>query len=135
MTEENLDKIAAEVGFELADTIKRGESNKEKIKNKAKELERTLTKVLGILIEDGLYAYAIWLESEGETEITNKSFELLKDKTKLIENSYTNNKEKLRKAIIEEISTSIEKTLLARQLIERMLVYARYRAKALQKGD
>jgi len=135
MTEENLDKIAAEIGFELADTIKRDEIDKEKIKNKAKELERTLTKALGILIEDGLLAYAIWLESEDETEIIDQSFRLLKDKTKLIENNYTNNKEKLRKAILKEISTSIEKTLLARQLLERMLVYARYRAKALQKGD
>ncbi len=121
----NLDKIAAEVGFELAD-------NK---KDSAKEFERTVTKALGILIEDGLFAYAIWLESEGETEIINKSFKLLEDKTKLIKNDYTNNKEKLREAILEEISTSIEKTLLARQLLERMLVYARYRAKALQKGD
>ena len=125
MTEENLDKIAAEVGFELAD-------NK---KDSAKEFERTVTKALGILIEDGLFAYAIWLESEDEKEIIDKSFELLKDKTKLIENNYTNNKEKLREATLKEISPSIEKTLLARQLLERMLVYARYRAKAMQKGD
>jgi len=125
MTEENLDKIAAEVGFELAD-------NK---KDSAKEFERTVTKALGILIEDGLFAYAIWLESEDEKEIIDKSFELLKDKTKLIENNYTNNKEKLREATLKEISPSIEKTLLARQLLERMLVYARYRAKAIQKGD
>ncbi len=125
MTEENLDKIAAEVGFELAD-------NK---KDSAKEFERTVTKALGILIEDGLFAYAIWLESEDEKEIIDKSFELLRDKTKLIKGDYNKNKEKLREATLKEISPSIEKTLLARQLLERMLVYARYRAKALQKGD
>ena len=127
----NLDQISAEMGFALVDRLNKI-TDKEK---KAKELERTLTKALGILIEDGLFAYAIWLESEDEKEIIDKSFELLKDKANLIVRDYGNSKEKLRKAILEEIASDIQKTLLARQLLERMLIYARYRAKALQKGD
>ncbi len=125
VTEYNLDRISAEIGFELA------ESNK----NRAKDFERIITKALGILIEDGLFAYAIWLESENEKSIIDSSYKLLKDKLKLIKNNYESKKEKLRKAILEEISSSIQKTLLARQLLERMLIYARYRAKALQKGS
>ncbi len=123
VTEYNLDRISAEIGFELA------ESNK----NRAKDFERTITKALGILIEDGLFAYAIWLESENEKSIIDSSYKLLKDKLKLIKNNYESEKEKLRKAILEEISSSIQKTHLARQLLERMLIYARYRAKALQE--
>jgi hypothetical protein len=121
----NLDQISAKIGFDLAD----------KNKSKAKEFERVVTKALGILIEDGLLAYAIWLESEDERDVIDYSFTLLKNKIKLIKKDYGNNTEKLRKAILDEITPHIQKTLLARQLLERMLVYARYRAKATQKGD
>ena len=121
----NLDRISAKIGFELA------ESNK----NRTKDFERIVIKALGILIEDGLFAYSIWLEKENEKSIIDSSYKLLKDKLKLVKNNYENRKEKLRKAILEEISPSIQKTLLARQLLERMLVYARYRAKTLQKGS
>jgi len=121
----NLDQISAEIGFKLADENK----------SRAKEFERIVTKALGILVEDGLLAYAIWLESEKESEIINSSFELLKEKIGIIQKNYNNNIEKLRKAILKEIAPDIQKTLLARLLLERMLIYARYRAKALQKGD
>ncbi len=122
----NLDNIAAEIGFKLAEVNK----------DNAKDFERIITKALGILVEDGLLAYAIWLESEDEEkiidEIINKSYDLLKDKMGLIKNDY-NGKDKLRKAILYEISRDIRKTLLARQLLERMLTYAKYRAKAIVK--
>ncbi|WP_457753985.1 hypothetical protein [Thermococcus sp.] len=97
----------------------------------AKEYYKVTTKALGILIEDGPFAYSIWLESEGKEPhriIELISLELLK-RTNLVSES----NKKLRESILEEISTSLEKTLLARQLLERMLIYARYRAKALQK--
>jgi len=118
----NLDKLSAEMGFELANEHK----------NDAKEFERTVTKALGILIEDGLLAYSIWLEKEGELKIIDKSFKLLKSAG--IIKDENSSKDKLRKAALI-ISENIDTTLLARQLLERMLVYARYRAKALQKGD
>jgi len=127
MTESNLDKISAEAGFELAD----------KNRDKAKDFERIVTKALGILIEDGLFAYAIWLESEDKSDIIDSSFELIKEKAGIIQGDYDSVRrpEKLRKAILSEIASDMQKTLLARQLLERMLVYARYRAKALQKGE
>lgn len=123
----NLDQVSAKIGFDLA----------EKNKERAKEFERIVTKALSILVEDGLLAYAIWLESEDESEVINCSFELLKNRTNIIQKDYNDVKdiEKLRKAILEEIAVDIQKTLLARQLLERMLIYARYRAKALQKGS
>ena len=122
----NLDQISAEIGFDLA----------EKNKERAKEFERIVTRALGILVEDGLLAYAIWLESEEESKIIKSSFDLLKDKVGIIQKEYKDVKdtEKLRKAILEEITSDIQKTLLARQLLEKMLIYARYRAKALQKS-
>ena len=41
------------------------------------------------------------------------------------------NKNDLIEAILD-ISNELQKTILAKQLLERMLIYARYRAKALQ---
>jgi len=129
VSEHNLDMVAAEVGFKLAETFKS--------KNDAEKLENLITKSLGILIEDGLFACAVWLESRSDkekeyaTEISNKCMELLKDeRIKLARNETASLRE-----ITLSISDSIQKTLLGRQLLERMLIYARYRAKALQKGE
>lgn len=129
--ESNLDKVSAEIGFDLAESFKD--------KDDAKKLETTVTKALGVLIEDGLFAYTVWLESQGKseekyaTEISKKSLDLLRDSRVNL-----TKKNMLRDAVLE-ISENIQKTLLARQLLERMLVYARYRAKArakvLQKGE
>ena len=95
----------------------------------AKEMERIINKSLGILIEDGLFAYAIWLESENKDPhkvIIVSSLKILSD-TNLV-----SNQDNLRDVMLE-IAKSLHKTFLARQLLERMLVYARYRAKALQE--
>ncbi len=100
----------------------------------AKDFEREINKALGILIEDGLFAYSVWLESEDKSThrvVRVVSLLLLKDSSiELL--SYSND---LREGISNEISLDIKKTLLARQLLERMLIYARYRAKALQTGS
>jgi len=135
LTKEIFEKII----IENIEKIKNNKKQEEKFfklkqnppKFDAKELERVVTKALGILIEDGAFAYTVWLESEGgdiHKVISIASVKLL-DKA-----SVTSKKESLREAILE-ISKNIQKTLLARQILERMLVYARYRAKALQKGD
>ncbi len=61
----NLDKICAEYGFKILENVEEIENNKGK-SDKAKDFEREITKALGILMEDGLFAYAIWLESKKE---------------------------------------------------------------------
>ncbi|WP_202319140.1 hypothetical protein [Archaeoglobus neptunius] len=120
-----IDKISAKIGFDLAKKFTN--------KDDADKLETIVTKAIGVLIEDGLLAYVIWLKSRGEkerkyaTEILNKSKDLIR------ELDLATTDDPIDMAL--EISSSIEKTLLARQLLERMLVYARYRAKALQKGE
>ena len=131
VTEQNLDRISAEMGFKLA---KNFESEDD-----ARKLENLVTKALGVLIEDGLFAYVIWLKSRSENEkkycrkIIEVSSNLLKDERIALASKDDNSKDLQDMAL--DISTDIQKTLLARQLLERMLTYARYRAKALQKGD
>lgn len=127
ISKSHTDKISAEIGFRLAEMFK---NNKED----AGKLETLVTKAIGVLIEDGLLAYVIWLKSRGDKEkkyavkVLDKSKELLQGRLKL-----TTANDPIQMAL--EISSSIEKTFLARQLLERMLVYARYRAKAIQKEE
>jgi len=122
-TKPPVDKILAEVGFDLAENFKE--------KDDAGKLETIINKAIGVLIEDGLLAYVIWLKSREKkeekytTKILKKTEDLLRERLKL-----TTENDPINMAL--EISSSIEKTLLARQLLERMLVYARYRAKSLR---
>jgi len=99
-----------------------------------KSYEREINKALGILIEDGLFAFAIWLESENKEPhkvIKETSFHILKNEhINLIKNSND-----LKNAVLNEISTDLQKLLLARQILERMLIYARYRAKSLNNSN
>ncbi len=128
MMECNLDRVSAQIGFDIPEQFKRKED--------FEKLETIANKALGVLIEDSLFAYAVWLKSRSEKEkkyaerIENKSLKLLKSKDVSL-----TDKNDLITAIRDDITTSIHKTLLARQLLERMLVYARYRAKALQSGS
>lgn len=118
----NLDKLAAESGFNLVEKCK--EDDRE-----LKELERVINKSLGILIEEGLFAYSIWLESEQENVIEEYSRKLIN------EAKISQSNRSLREIILHEISKDIQKMILTRQLLERMLIYARYMAKAIQKGE
>ncbi len=147
MSLESLDKIAAEYGFTLCDVfkenIKKLTDKSEKTKatsddsgayndNIYKELEREINKALGILIEDGPFAYSIWLESENKEPhraIMTQSLTILRNK-----NISLIDKNNLRDGILKDIASDINKLLLTKQVLERMLIYARYRAKALQKS-
>jgi|Deesub1362A_J573_1020465.scaffolds.fasta_scaffold01573_6 hypothetical protein len=115
------------------------EQMKERVdKNK---IESLITKMLGVLQEDGLYAFALYAKSKSPNSAEEKKSQeaitadvvyketkaLLKDKKiKLL-----NNKTELLEAIRESLGDDLEKLFFAKELVERMLVYARYHAKAL----
>ncbi len=125
INQSNLDLTSAKIGFSIVEQFKQ--------KDDFDKLENVSTKALGVLIEEGLLAYFVWLESRGERE--KKYAEVIRDKSlELLKNAKLTEKNNSIDAALD-ISSNIQKTLLARQLLERMLVYARYRAKALQKGS
>lgn len=129
----NLDKIVAEVGFKLAENFKD--------KDDVKKFENVVTKALSVLVEDGLFAFAVWLKSREDMikyseKIINACLELLKNRLQIITTEITTeNSEVFIDIISNNISESLEKTLFVKQLLERMLIYARYRAKAFQKSS
>lgn len=116
--------------------------------------ETTITKALGVLQEDGVYAFFIYLCSKGDAKnltISDETFRFLKERRifdneepikKYKEYSATPNKEtkkeKLRlymntltDVIRTDLANDLDKLLFAKELLERALVYARYHAKAL----
>jgi len=108
------------------------EINRPEEKNKIMSM---VNKALGVLMEDGLYAFALYTKSEsgdGKAEevtakyLYEKTYALLKDG----EISLITNTDYL-SAIRDELANSVDKLLLAKELVERTLVYARYHAKAL----
>lgn len=112
---ELLDMKCAEYGYEIAG----------KVKDKAK-----IIKALGVLQEDGVYALFLYLKAKEGQDFIDTSFALLKDDA-VLKNPIkeTDPLEGVR----ERFKGSLDDLLLAKMLLERTLVYARYHAEA--EGD
>ena len=106
---ENLDFMCAKYGEELTGIT---------------DDENLLRKSLGVLQEDGLYAFTIYLEKEGKSEV-RKAIERFLRKRKMIKEG-----EDLKN---QEIYTNLYRLLLLKSIIERMLVYAIYHIRAGKK--
>lgn len=130
---EILDMKCAEYGNKIVEEI--GDASE---KNK---IESMITKALGVLQEDGVYAFALYTKSksgDGGVEkrtariVHEKACNLLKDdKINLLPGSGNNFLDDLR----SHLATDIDKLFLAKELLERTLVYARYHAKALDSAS
>ncbi|SNR89565.1 hypothetical protein [Desulfurobacterium atlanticum] len=97
--------------------------------------ETEITKALGILVEDGPFAYMIWLKSqdrEPHRAMLIQTARILAE-LKVIEKIETNEnlKERIEKAFLN-LSGKLPKLLFAKTVLEKMLIYARYKAKAME---
>jgi len=128
----NLDQSCMKAGFSFADeTIKSFDED-------ATKSEILLTKSLGVLQEQGIYAFFLFCKSrpKAEKKSAEKVIEitegLFKTDLGLIE---ANNRDILN-VIREDLASSsnFDKLLLATQILEKALIYARYHAKA-RKND
>lgn len=129
---EILDMKCAEYGNKIVSEI-------ENAAKEGKKIEVVITKTLGVLQEDGVYAFALYSKSksgDGNTEkktamlIYNKTFELLKaDKIGILPERCNDFLLGIRQSLAE--GKDLDKLFLAKELLERTLVYARYHAKAL----
>jgi hypothetical protein len=136
-----LDSLCAEYGNKIIDKIKNKIKINEKIKSSDKnKVESLITKALGILQENGVYAFALYLKTKsgnkGVEEITASEIlqnlcELLEsDRVKLLEGDCG----EFLSLIRQRLANNLDKLLLVKELLERTLVYARYHVKALEKN-
>jgi hypothetical protein len=124
-TQKNLDRLAAKYAQEV-------------IKNSKDEdidIENTVTKALGVLQENGVYACFLYLmakeDEKREKVVVNNMLGLL-DELNFgwgKPNNPSDNKEVL-EYIINKVMVDLERLLLAKETLEQMLIYARYGAKA-----
>ena len=113
MGHDNLDFTAAKLGFKIVETAK-----------KPKETETLINKSLRVLSSSGVYALWLFLRSENGDKnidfvdiITQFGTKLdgISDEDKII-----------------NLSNNIQNLLFAKEVLEKTLVYARYRAKAMK---
>lgn len=127
---ENLDRLCADYGYKFADGIK------DKFNDDAKKAESLITKALGVLQEQGLYAFGLFCESRGSTEkpgadkLKEIALELLKS-LNLANNSDL--LEEIRKD--NGLASKLDNLILAIQVLEKSLIYARYHAKAFSESS
>jgi len=114
------------MSFELVQAIK-GKNNKiSKYKN-------AIDKSLGVLMNDGVYAYYIYVNSEEIDDVFIDKIEGLKKFIKI--NGENKDNQKLDEKYFQSLSEDLEKLLFFRELLEKVLIYARYHAKAELKGS
>jgi hypothetical protein len=138
----NLDQLCARFGYQMAQRV-----NKEFLK--ASDTENLITKSLGVLQEDGVYAFFLYLASQIKEKKGDKK-DRLSEAARILANQATHllqhewlsliqagGGDDAYKRAMEEIrredglASRLNDLLLAKRLLEQALIYARYHAKAL----
>ncbi len=100
------------------------------------QFETEITKALGVLVEDGPFAYMIWLKSQDKEPHRAMLIQTARilQKLNLIRKIKHDDdlREKIEDAFLNEISSDLTKTLFTKTILEKMLIYGRYKAKAMQ---
>lgn len=123
MTHLNLDQLAACQAQEIVNTG-------------GAEIENPVTKALGVLQEQGVYACILYLLANKHQYILTPLYKLVGDLPGLQENEKipdenTDAKEVL-KYYSDVICENLDTLLLVKELYEQTLIYARYGAKAVE---
>jgi len=128
----NLDRLAAQHAQEI---IRRAVEEKNAESGK---IDNSVTKALGVLQENGVYACFLYLlAKEGDIGkvVVDELLNLLQGLgfkwDKPMKNGQPDlSAEAVLKHITEKVTVDLERLLLAKETLEQMLIYARYGAKA-----
>jgi hypothetical protein len=126
----NLDRLAAQHAQAL-------------IKDANDDIETTVTKTLGVLQEDGVYACFLYLlarEKENGKATVKEMLNLLEGLgfgwNKPMKNGQVDlSPDVVLKHITDHVTQDLERLLLTKETLEQMLIYARYGAKARQESE
>jgi len=128
-TQVNLDRLAAKHAQEI---IKRTADKK------ASDVDNTVTKALGVLQENGVYACFLYLlakEKENGPVVIEEMLRLLEGLRFGWQAPKNNGKTDTRAEVVipfisNTVTENLERLVLAKETLEQMLIYARYGAKA-----
>lgn len=138
----NLDKLAAERAQKM---VGKAQSGVEGVKKPVETLERLVTKALGVLQAQGVYAMILFLFSRSSDEasvattcIRPQLFQALRGLPGFQDADVPPDKadaETALKFYSEKVLDDLPTLFLVRNLYEQVLIYARYHAKALRGGE
>ncbi|MGQ9529110.1 hypothetical protein [Chloroflexus sp.] len=123
-TQLNLDRLAAQHAQAIIEHTKA---------KKASDVDNTITKALGVLQENGVYACFLFLlakEKEIGSVVVKEMLNLLDGLGFGWGKPVSNKPEDVLKHISDKVTIDLERLLLAKETLEQMLIYARYGAKA-----
>jgi len=123
-TQPNLDRLAAQ----HAQAIIKHTADK-----KASDVDNTVTKALGVLQENGVYACFLYLlakEKENGDVVVEEMLNLLAGLGFGWGKPNDSGAEEVLRHISDKVTVDLERLLLAKETLEQMLIYARYGAKA-----
>jgi hypothetical protein len=140
-TERNLDRLAAKHGQAIIRRVvdkEETQRNKQEDEKKNKQqlttsIENTITKALGVLQENGVYACFLYLlarEKENGSVVVDEMLNVLDGLGFGWGKPASNRPEQVLAHVSEKVTTDLERLLLAKETLEQMLIYARYGAKA-----
>lgn len=124
-----LDQLCAEYGYRFAEEVSKADDFN------AKKAEVLITKALGVLQEQGLYAFVLFCKSRpsgeraGAEKIEASAKKLLKELNLINDGDFL---EELRKD--KGLLTQLDDLTFAIQVLEKSLIYARFHAKAMKKS-
>lgn len=126
MIQSNIDFLTAKCGFQIVEKLKEAS----RANNESAKIESTVNNSLGVLSSNGVYALWLYLKYEKH----EKHIEIV--------NILNNCGIRLNEGVSDEdkvinLSKDLKKLLFAKEVLEKTLIYARYRAKAetsMEKG-
>ena len=120
----NIDSEINKISYEIAKKI-----------NKNPKYKNEIDKALGVLVNDGLYAYYLYVKTKIKKDSNEKGnilIDELKPLLKFIKVKKNGSQENtLTEEYFEKLSYDLNNLLFFRDLVERVLVYVRYHLKAM----
>ena len=123
-TQPNLDRLAAQHAQAIINATR---------ERKASDVDNTVTKALGVLQENGVYACFLYLlakEGDNGRVVVREMLNLLDSLNFGWSKPNDDSPESVLSHITERVTVDLERLLLAKETLEQMLIYARYGAKA-----
>ena len=123
-TQINLERLAAQYAQKI---IKKTSGDK------PADVKNTVTKALGILQENGIYACFLYLlakEGERGRVIVGEMLDLIDRLGFGLDKPDSNDVEGVLSYVSEKVTADMERMLLIKEVLEQMLIYARYGADA-----
>ncbi len=126
MSTVNLDQLCAKYGWEIANEVQQAIG---------KNAENHITKSLGVLQGDGVYAFFLYQASRGQREkpgadrLTDQAVAFLKEADIP---AFQNVNDPLA-AVRDYLANDLDQLLISKRLLEQALIYARYHAKVQEK--